>query len=90
MESAVLNTTTKPKMEVASLNTNTQAVILKAENFSASFGSHQVLKKVNMEITRNHVVAVLGPSGCGKTTFVRCINRMHELAPDATVEGKMI
>ena len=26
----------------------------------------------------------MGPSGCGKTTFLRCINRMHELIQGAT------
>ena len=31
----------------------------------------------------------MGPSGCGKTTYLRCINRMHELIPGATSEGKM-
>ena len=36
------------------------------------------------------VVAVIGPSGCGKTTFVRCINRMHEFTPGATVDGEII
>jgi phosphate transport system ATP-binding protein len=33
------------------------------------------------------VTAVMGPSGCGKTTFIRCLNRMHELAPNAHVTG---
>ena len=64
--------------------------ILTVENFNASFGENRVLKNINIVIGQNHVVAVLGPSGCGKTTFVRCINRMHELTPGATVEGKMI
>jgi len=32
----------------------------------------------------------MGPSGCGKTTLVRCINRMHELIPNATVSGRML
>lgn len=31
----------------------------------------------------------MGPSGCGKTTFIRCVNRMHELVPGATVEGSL-
>lgn len=90
MESAVLNTAAIPKMESQSAHTSSEPFILKAENFSASYGSNRVLKNVNMVIKRNHVVAVIGPSGCGKTTFVRCINRMHELTPGATVEGKMI
>ncbi len=31
----------------------------------------------------------MGPSGCGKTTIIRCINRMHELIPGATIDGKI-
>ncbi|HEX2964379.1 MAG TPA: phosphate ABC transporter ATP-binding protein, partial [Syntrophorhabdaceae bacterium] len=38
---------------------------------------------------KNIVAALMGPSGCGKTTLIRCVNRMHELIPDATVTGKM-
>jgi phosphate transport system ATP-binding protein len=32
----------------------------------------------------------MGPSGCGKTTLIRCINRMHELTPNAKVSGKIL
>ena len=32
----------------------------------------------------------MGPSGCGKTTFMRCINRMHELAANAQVSGEVL
>jgi phosphate transport system ATP-binding protein len=32
----------------------------------------------------------MGPSGCGKTTLVRCINRMHELVPNASISGRML
>ena len=35
------------------------------------------------------MIAVMGPSGCGKTTYLRCINRMHELIPGATCNGEM-
>lgn len=64
--------------------------ILKAENFNAFFGKNQVLRNVNIEVPKNSVVAVMGPSGCGKTTFVRCVNRMHELIPDAKTSGKIL
>ena len=43
-----------------------------------------------LKFRKNNVVAVMGPSGCGKTTFLRCINRMHELIPGATADGKMM
>ena len=32
----------------------------------------------------------MGPSGCGKTTLIRCLNRIHELTPNAKVEGEVI
>jgi phosphate transport system ATP-binding protein len=47
------------------------------------------LKEVNLSIPQNRITAIMGPSGCGKTTLIRCINRMHELIPDARVSGKI-
>lgn len=64
--------------------------ILSSRNFNAYFGTNHVVKNVDMEIPKNHVVAVMGPSGCGKTTFLRCINRMHELIPGATAKGEIL
>lgn len=64
-----------------------ESSILKAKDFSAYFGENQILKDINLNIEKNKVSAIMGPSGCGKTTLIRCINRMHELAPDAHVKG---
>jgi phosphate transport system ATP-binding protein len=66
-----------------------ESTIIKSRDFNASFGTNHVVKHVNIDIPRNQVVAVMGPSGCGKTTYLRCINRMHELIPGATCSGKM-
>ena len=33
---------------------------------------------------------MIGPSGCGKTTLLRCLNRIHEVAFDARVEGRVL
>ncbi len=63
--------------------------VVKAENFNAYFGDNHVVKNVNISIPKNNVIAVMGPSGCGKTTFLRCINRMHELTPGARSEGSI-
>jgi len=63
--------------------------VLKVENFSASFGDNRILKDINLTVPRNVVAALMGPSGCGKTTLIRCVNRMHELIPGATVTGRM-
>src|ERR1700742_2759194 len=64
--------------------------IVKAENYNAWFGDNHVVKDVNISINKNEVIAVMGPSGCGKTTFLRGINRMHELIPGATAKGKIL
>ncbi len=66
-----------------------ESTIIKSRNFNASFGTNHVVKNVNIDIPRNQVVAVMGPSGCGKTTYLRCINRMHELIPGASSNGEM-
>lgn len=63
--------------------------VLKVEKFSAFFGDNRVLKDVDLTVRRNVVAALMGPSGCGKTTLIRCVNRMHELIPGASVSGKM-
>jgi phosphate transport system ATP-binding protein len=67
-----------------------ESPILRSENFNAFFGNNHVVKNVTMDIPRNNVVAVMGPSGCGKTTFLRCINRMHELIAGAKTTGDIL
>ena len=67
-----------------------ESTIIRSKNFNAYFGTNHVVKNVNIEIPKNHVIAVMGPSGCGKTTYLRCINRMHELIPGATCNGEMV
>ena len=43
-----------------------------------------------MEIYRNLVTAIIGPSGCGKSTFIRCLNRMNDLVPGVTRDGRLL
>jgi len=57
---------------------------------SAWFGSKQALKDINLTVKANAVTAIIGPSGCGKSTFIRCLNRMHELVPNARMSGQVI
>ncbi|MDV3278712.1 MAG: phosphate ABC transporter ATP-binding protein PstB [Nitrososphaerales archaeon] len=66
------------------------SVKLETWNLKASFGELQVLKGIDLQIPERKVTAVMGPSGCGKTTFIRCLNRLHELTPGAKVEGEVI
>ena len=60
------------------------------KGLKAGFGDNLVLKGIDMKIPANKITAIMGPSGCGKTTFVRCLNRLHELTPGAMVEGEAL
>ncbi|MCS7112552.1 MAG: phosphate ABC transporter ATP-binding protein PstB [Nitrososphaerota archaeon] len=63
---------------------------IEVEKLNAWFGSKQVLKNIDMKVKDRAVTAIMGPSGCGKTTFIRCLNRMHELTPGARVSGRVL
>jgi len=56
----------------------------------AKFGKVQVLNGINLDFPKSSITAIMGPSGCGKTTLIRCLNRIHELTPNAKVEGEVI
>src|SRR5579859_4570322 len=57
---------------------------------NAYFGKNHALHDVNLGFGENRVTAIIGPSGCGKSTLVRCLNRMHEVVPGATAEGRVL
>lgn len=67
-----------------------ERTVLRIQDFSAGFGENEVVRNINLSIERKRITAVMGPSGCGKTTLIRCINRMHELVPNATFSGKIL
>jgi phosphate transport system ATP-binding protein len=47
------------------------------------------IEGVEMDIRAQQITALIGPSGCGKSTFLRCLNRMNDLIPSATVDGTL-
>jgi len=61
-----------------------------AENVTISYGDKPAVKDVTMKFKEKSVTALIGPSGCGKTTFLRCLNRMHDMTKNAKVEGKVM
>ena len=62
-------------------------IIIEAKDVDFFYGQFHALKKINMEIKENEVVAFIGPSGCGKSTFLRLFNRMNDLIPGTRLEG---
>lgn len=62
---------------------------LSAHDMNLYFGDKKILKNINIDFPKNKITSLIGPSGCGKSTLLRSFNRMHDLSPDAKVEGKL-
>jgi phosphate transport system ATP-binding protein len=60
------------------------------ENLTVRYDGKPAVKDVTMGIHENEITALIGPSGCGKSTLIRCLNRMNDLIPSATVEGRCL
>jgi phosphate transport system ATP-binding protein len=63
---------------------------MQAVGLGAYFGRHHVVEGIDLVFPASTVTAIIGPSGCGKSTFIRTLNRMHELVPNAHVEGQVL
>jgi phosphate transport system ATP-binding protein len=66
------------------------AKTIEVSDLDLYYGDFQAVQGVDLKIQPNKVTALIGSSGCGKTTFLRSINRMHELNPGARVEGQIM
>lgn len=52
---------------------------IKIKNVGKSFGTHEVLKNINLEINKGEFVAIVGKSGCGKSTLLRLISNLDNV-----------
>jgi phosphate transport system ATP-binding protein len=82
---AVTETSTEPVVD----SPGRPAKTIETRGVDLYYGSFHAVEDVTMTIEPNKVTALIGSSGCGKTTFLRSLNRMHELTPDARVEGEI-
>lgn len=68
-----------------------QPPALQVENMHKCFGSHQVLKGINLTANTGDVVSIIGSSGSGKSTFLRCINLLeYPEDGDVYIHGELI
>src|SRR5437879_4138858 len=63
---------------------------ISVRDFDFFYGDAKVLHAVSLEIPDRQVTALIGPSGCGKSTFLRSINRMNDIIPEARGQGTIL
>lgn len=66
------------------------SIRMESRSLSVIYGQVCGVKDVSMPIYDKRVTAFIGPSGCGKTTFLRALNRMHDLAPNVKIKGEVL
>lgn len=63
---------------------------LETKNLTVKYGNVFGVKEISLAAANHSVTALIGPSGCGKTTYLRALNRMHDLTREAKVEGEVL
>lgn len=67
----------------------TEDSVFSINHLFVNYGEKTVIKDIALDIPRHSVIALIGPSGCGKSTFLRCLNRMNDLIPEAKITGEI-
>src|SRR6185369_16500076 len=61
-----------------SLDSRTDAPVLRTEHLTRLVGSTALVNDVSVSVVRGEIMAICGPSGAGKSSFLRLINRLDE------------
>lgn len=61
--------------------------VIETRELGVRIGSRTILHRVNLSIRPGQVFGVIGPSGAGKSTLLKCLNRLIDLTPGASVSG---
>src|SRR5687767_11922418 len=64
--------------------------VFQVNKVTVRYGGVPAVRDIEFDVHANEIAALIGPSGCGKSTLIRCLNRMNDLIPTATVEGQVL
>lgn len=59
--------------------------MIQIKSLHKKFGSHEVLKGIDLDVSAGEVCVIMGPSGSGKSTLLRCINRLEEITSGTVI-----
>ena len=65
------------------------AIKIKVRDLSFSYGTHEVLKGVDLDIPSKCITSISGPSGQGKSSFLTVLNRLWENIDTARASGRV-
>ena len=64
-----------------------ETIKMSARDLAVSYGRTPALKSLNLDIYTGEILSIIGPSNSGKTSFLRSLNRMNDLNPQARTSG---
>ena len=65
--------------------------MIDVKNLHKSFGSLQVLRGIDLHVSKGDIISIIGPSGSGKSTLLRSINLLETATKgEIWVDGKLI
>ena len=67
-----------------------KAIRMETHDLTVRYGENVGVRDVSLPIYDKQVLALIGPSGCGNTTYLRALNRMHDLTRGAVVTGSVL
>ena len=48
-------------------------MLIEVQNLCVGYGNKEVLRNVNLSLSKNEIVTIVGPNGSGKTTLFKSI-----------------
>src|SRR5687768_5171268 len=64
--------------------------VFELRDVAVEYSGKPAVREISFDIYRERITALIGPSGCGKSTLIRCLNRMNDLIPTASVSGEVL
>jgi iron complex transport system ATP-binding protein len=60
------------------------------KELSYSINQTDILKNINLQITKGQFIGIIGPNGAGKTTLLKCINGILKSAGKVTINNQVL
>jgi len=68
-------------LQAKTRNDKSAKAMIQIKNLRKSFSKQEILKGINLELTKGNIIAIMGPNGSGKTTLLKCV--LELVKPDS-------